>query len=162
VLLVSPTLIRYIHCFLLSSNYILGSSLLPLPHHRCRYCPSCTHPFPSGQSSEVLSECTLKLFSVRSFRTNGGCHPLTLEFEQEYHVYICDLSIAGEGTWWAVSSHWLEYSDVSSSRTNDIIHRSLNFPSFHKSRDEISFKGEGCNTPWYGNLNQVTLVAIKS
>jgi hypothetical protein len=54
-----------------------------------------------------------------------------LEVEPEYHVYICDLSTEVEATWWAKSSLWIEYSDVSFSRSNDIIHRFSNFPSFH-------------------------------
>jgi hypothetical protein len=35
-----------------------------------------------------------------------------------------------------------------------ILHRFLCSPSFHKPRDEISFKGEGYNTSYYKNTNQ--------
>jgi hypothetical protein len=75
-----------------------GISLLSLPQHGCRYCPSCTHPFPFGPSSEVVPEHVLKLISVRSSHTNGGCHPLILELEQGYHVYVHDSSTEGETT----------------------------------------------------------------
>jgi hypothetical protein len=36
-----------------------------------------------------------------------------------------------------------------------ILHRFLCSPSLRKSRDEVSFKGEGCNAPCYRKLNQV-------
>jgi hypothetical protein len=92
------------------ANYILGSKLLPLSQHECRYCPSCTHPFPFGRSSEVVLEHTLKLISY----TNGGHHPFTLELEQGYHVYAHDSSTEGEVTWRTKLSPWANYFAVSS------------------------------------------------
>jgi hypothetical protein len=100
---VSPMSVEYTPCFLLSSSYIPEVlqliSLLPPPQPEYRYCPPCIQPFSFGWSSEVVSEHALKLLSVCSFCTNGGCHPLTLELEQQYHVYVCDSSTEGEATW---------------------------------------------------------------
>jgi hypothetical protein len=113
--------------------------------------------FPFGWSSEVVSEHTLKLFSVRSFCTNGGCHPLTLEFEQEYHVYICDSSTEGEATWWTKSSLWVEYYDVSSSWSNDITHCFSSFSSIHNLGTRFLLKREGCDIPCHENPKSLPL-----
>jgi hypothetical protein len=53
---------------------------------------------------------------------------------------------------WRSSSRLSRYLLVSTTNASFIIF--LCSPSFRKSRDEISFKGEGCNIPCYGNPNQ--------
>jgi hypothetical protein len=142
---VSPTSVEYNPCFLLSSSYIpeVLHLILPLPppQPRYRYCPPCTQPCSFGRLSEVVFKHVLNSSLSRSSHTNGGCHPLTLEFEQEYHVNFTDLSTEGESTWRTKSFLRVNYSTISCSLINNIIRCFLNFPLFHNLRMRFILRG---------------------
>jgi hypothetical protein len=65
-------------------------------------------------------------------------------------------------------SYLMIQENVASTRTKEsfpiqhTLHHFLCSPSFHKSRDKISFKGEGCNTLYYGSPNPslITVISI--
>jgi hypothetical protein len=70
-----------------------------------------------------------------------------------FYKMLCQQHTEGKEKWETVIFSLFNCPDIPFLLCQDILHRFLALPLLSKSRDEISFKGEGCNTLCYKNLN---------